>query len=204
MGSASGHDTDERQKRAKIILVRYLCISAFCLLFFIIYNHFSHEIRSPWMTWLFAWPLVLGAVPAALEYLGLLPGCGAAAGEGGERRSAEREAGGRGDRGRKSENRRSAEREAGGRRDRGRKEEGRTREGQESMDRETGGIPRDIYRFGIAALTCASLLKGILEIAGTDSVFADLLLAAGFVMLLAGAAGYLMAVRKARGAAGLP
>ena len=184
MGSASGHDTDERQKRAKIILVRYLCISAFCLLFFIIYNHFSHEIHSPWMTWLFAWPLVLGAVPAALEYLGLLPGCGAAVGEGGERRSAERE--------------------AGGRRDRGRKEEVRTREGQESMDRETGGIPRDIYRFGIAALTCASLLKGILEIAGTDSVFADLLLAAGFVMLLAGAAGYLMAVRKARGAAGLP
>ena len=53
-----------------------------------------------------------------------------------------------------------------------------------------GELMHDLCRFGIAALTAASLLKGILEIAGTDSVYTDLLLAAGALMLAAGVLYY--------------
>lgn len=34
-----------------------------CLLFFLIYDQFSHNVRSNYMTYLFLWPLILGAVP---------------------------------------------------------------------------------------------------------------------------------------------
>lgn len=46
---------------------------------------------------------------------------------------------------------------------------------------------RELYPFGIAAVTAASALKGILEIAGTDSSYPDYLLCAGVLMLAAGA-----------------
>ena len=41
----------------------YLAVSLFCLLFSLVYNQFSHGVHSPFMTWLFAWPLVLGCLP---------------------------------------------------------------------------------------------------------------------------------------------
>ena len=34
-----------------------------CLLFFLIYDQFSHNVRSMYMTYLFLWPLILGAFP---------------------------------------------------------------------------------------------------------------------------------------------
>lgn len=43
--------------------------SLFCLLFYLIYNHFSHGVRSPFMTFSFMWPLVLCVLPYALFLL---------------------------------------------------------------------------------------------------------------------------------------
>lgn len=57
---------------------------------------------------------------------------------------------------------------------------------------------KDIYRFGIAAVTVASLLKGVLEIAGTDSLYPTVLLFAGAGMLLFGAVGFLTELWKHR------
>ncbi len=41
----------------------YFGVSVFCLVFYMIYDRFSHGIRSPYMTWLFAWPFLLGVLP---------------------------------------------------------------------------------------------------------------------------------------------
>lgn len=59
-------------------------------------------------------------------------------------------------------------------------------------------ILKDIYRFGIAAVTAASFLNGVLEIAGTGSYYPAVLLSAGIVMLLCGAAGVLFLLHKKR------
>ena len=45
-------------------LLIYLCISTFCLVTFLVYDQFSHNVRSPFMTFLFLWPLLMGALPA--------------------------------------------------------------------------------------------------------------------------------------------
>jgi FtsH-binding integral membrane protein len=37
--------------------------SGVCLIFFLIYDQFSHNVRSAYMTYLFLWPLILGALP---------------------------------------------------------------------------------------------------------------------------------------------
>ena len=153
-GEKSGHMSvktssrrAERHRKSKIILVRYLAASVFFAVFALVYYRFSHEIRSPWMTWLFAWPLIMGAIPAALEYLGILPGSGEVSGDG----------------------------------------------------QEAGGQQKDFYRFGIAALTSASLLRGILRIAGTDSRLVDYLFIAGIVMAAAGAVTYFLQVCRPSG-----
>ena len=39
-------------------------LSAFCLVFYVVYNQFSHGVHSAYMTYLFAWPLVLGVLPS--------------------------------------------------------------------------------------------------------------------------------------------
>ena len=57
-----------KSKKAPLV---YLVVSMLCLLIFIIYNRFSHGVTSPYMTWLFAWPLVLGVIPATI--FSLLP-----------------------------------------------------------------------------------------------------------------------------------
>lgn len=57
---------------------------------------------------------------------------------------------------------------------------------------EKAEVVKDIYRFGIAAVTVSSFLKGVLEIAGTDSFYPSVLLYAGGVMLLCGAVGLLI------------
>lgn len=58
--------------RNKISLRRiliWLGISLFCLVFYLIYNMFSHGVRSAFMTYLFAWPLILGFLPATIIYV---------------------------------------------------------------------------------------------------------------------------------------
>ncbi len=49
----------------------YLAISLLCLITFLIYNQFSHGVTSPFMTWLFGWPLLLGVIPYAI--LAIIP-----------------------------------------------------------------------------------------------------------------------------------
>lgn len=44
----------------------YLGVTLFCVVFFLIYNQFSHGIHSPFMTFLFAWPLCLGLIPSLI------------------------------------------------------------------------------------------------------------------------------------------
>ena len=41
----------------------YCGVTVFCGIFYLVYNRFSHGVHSPYMTWLFVWPLVLGVVP---------------------------------------------------------------------------------------------------------------------------------------------
>lgn len=57
----------ERNERG---LYRGLYISLFCTLFcvvfYMVYNHFSHGVHSPFMTYLFAWPLILCELPCVL------------------------------------------------------------------------------------------------------------------------------------------
>lgn len=50
----------------KKAVIGYAGISAFCLVFFLIYRIFSHNVYSVYMTYLFAWPLVLGLLPALI------------------------------------------------------------------------------------------------------------------------------------------
>ena len=54
-----------------------VCCTLFCLLFYMIYNLFSHGVHSPFMTFLFAWPLVLCVLPCAFfTFLPQMPGPG--------------------------------------------------------------------------------------------------------------------------------
>lgn len=119
-------------KKRRSLAVRYLAITAFCLIASVIYSFFSHGIHSFWMRYLALWPFVFGAVPSVLSAAGVLS----------------------------------------------------FPEGINVSE-----YCRDIYRFGIAALTVASFLKGVLEIAGTDSIYPAVLLYAGAAMLVIGAPG---------------
>lgn len=131
-----GQEREHMKESARKTCLCYLGTAVFCAVFSRIYGHFSHEIRSPWMTWLFLWPLAGGYLPALLQAVGILP--------------------------------------------------------------VFSGWRTDLYRFGIAAGSTASLLKGILEIAGTDSFYPDLLLYAGIAMLAAGAILYVAEAARLR------
>jgi hypothetical protein len=61
------------------------------------------------------------------------------------------------------------------------------------------GIKRvgvNLYNSGIAALTCGALLRGIVEIAGTDSVYINWFFVAGWVMSACGMAGMIWSVNR--------
>lgn len=58
-----------RADRLARIMKVYIGITFFCLLFFLIYDRFSHGVHSPWMTWLFMWPLCIGVIPAGVGAL---------------------------------------------------------------------------------------------------------------------------------------
>lgn len=117
-------------KSARNIAV-YGAAAAFCALFFLIYDRFSHGVRSPYMTFLFCWPL----------FLGLLPGLILRA---------------------------------------------------SNKTREPGVISANLYHSGTATLTVSSLLRGILDIAGTASDYQQWLMIAGWLLLCGGAAAYLL------------
>lgn len=55
-----------KEKRSVRGLVTYACVTVFCLVFFLIYDRFSHGVRSPYMTFLFGWPLALGLFPSVV------------------------------------------------------------------------------------------------------------------------------------------
>ena len=50
-------------------MIIWFGISVFCLIFYLIYNQFSHGVQSAYMTYLFAWPLVLGFLTCAALYI---------------------------------------------------------------------------------------------------------------------------------------
>lgn len=108
----------------------YLGLSLFCLVLFLVYNLFSHGVHSPYMTYLFLWPLLMGAVPSFLA--GLLPEAYL-----------------------------------------------------------PGRHEWNLYFCGVEALTMASLLKGILDIAGTASVWQKYLMGAGSFLAIAGTLAWL-------------
>ena len=53
--------------RKRIIV--WLGVAIFCFVFFIIYDRFSHNVRSPYMTYLFMLPLILGVLPEITIYV---------------------------------------------------------------------------------------------------------------------------------------
>ncbi len=55
--------TSENKQDYRNVLI-YAGVTVFCLMVFVVYDQFSHGVRSPYMTWLFAWPLVLGVLPS--------------------------------------------------------------------------------------------------------------------------------------------
>jgi hypothetical protein len=56
----------------------------------------------------------------------------------------------------------------------------------------------NLYNSGLAALTCGALLRGIVEIAGTDSVYISWFFVAGWVMVACGTAGVFWRINKLR------
>ncbi len=122
--------------RVKRIMLIYLFISAFCLLIFLVYNIFSHGVLSFFMTFLFLWPLIFGALPALVLSVAM-------------------------------KNRHLLFHSR---------------------------LPFRLWRSGVAAVTMASLLRGIFEIAGTDSIHTLILFVAGLVFLAAGGIGSLWVI----------
>lgn len=49
-------------------LISALSGTLFCCVFFLVYDRFSHGVRSPYMTYLFLWPLMLELLPAAVLF----------------------------------------------------------------------------------------------------------------------------------------
>lgn len=47
----------------------YAGVTVFCLVFCLIYYQFSHGVHSPFMSFMFAWPLLLGLVPSLIMAL---------------------------------------------------------------------------------------------------------------------------------------
>lgn len=184
MGQRDPQDSG-RKKEQKRILRRYLAVSAFCFVFFLIYDRFSHGIHSPWMTFLFAWPLCLGGLPAALQLAGILPSYTGTTGSGAE------DAGDPGPvfSGRREDTEAPLPCPGDSTEDAGER-------GVKEGDRTEGWL--DLCRFGIAALTVSSLLYGILDIAGTDSVYPGFLFSGGTALFVVGAGALAVSGAKRR------
>lgn len=55
---------NKRYSKSKRDVVVYGAVTVFCVLVFLIYDQFAHGVRSPYMTFLFCWPLCLGLLPS--------------------------------------------------------------------------------------------------------------------------------------------
>lgn len=64
--SASDTGIREKKRKAGRQVIVYTCTALFCGLFSAVYEHFSHGVRSNFMIWLFAFPVLLGALPCAV------------------------------------------------------------------------------------------------------------------------------------------
>lgn len=120
----------------------------FCVVFAFIYEKFSHGVHSPYMTYLFAWPLLLGALPNVIIHIFY------------------------------------------------------NIQERRSYSIVCGDTPKKIsagtklYYSGVSALTVSSLLRGIMDIAGTASVYQAYLMYAGWIMLAGGLACILVCRHK--------
>ena len=120
---------NEKKTQVNIGVKVYLPVSVFCVVIFLIYDRFSHGVRSPFMTFLFLPPLVLGLLPSVL--MQIFP-----------------------------------------------------------RIRRQKTVSANIYHAGVAAVTVSSLLRGILEIAGTASEYQSALMIAGGLSLVVGIIAY--------------
>lgn len=199
--STSVNKEGSGQERCRAMaFVTYICVTLFCLVFYLIYNIFSHGVHSPYMTYLFAWPLVLGVLPSGVMW--------------GVRRHEDRRCRANG-KGRNQRSKYYGEESSSEVSNDGSKTEVRAGEsktdvmdgesktnekeliavGSDGKSNKTGlghaarqEIGVEIWRAGVAAVTVSSCLRGIFEIAGTASVYQEWLMAAGAVMLVVGAA----------------
>ena len=64
-GQTGRRSANPARKRALI----YTAVTVFCFVFATVYNIFSHGVHSPYMTWLFLWPLALGWIPSVIQWL---------------------------------------------------------------------------------------------------------------------------------------
>lgn len=116
--------------------MRYAIASVACVLFTLIYAQFSHGVYSPFMTFMFAIPLVGGVLPALGLYLA---------------------------------NAKPAPR-----------------------------ATRQAWALAIASLTAASCLQGIFKIAGTDSIYLPVYIAAAAAFTIAAIVTFLRGNRETR------
>ncbi|MBR0398149.1 MAG: hypothetical protein IJI10_07740 [Eubacterium sp.] len=63
----------QKKNQAKHALAVYAGITVFCGIVFLVYDRFSHGVRSPYMTFLFGWPLAFGVLPALIRMAAKLP-----------------------------------------------------------------------------------------------------------------------------------
>ena len=59
----SASDTRAEKRLVGRTAIIYVCITFFCALFSAVYEHYSHEVYSDFMVYLFLFPLVGGALP---------------------------------------------------------------------------------------------------------------------------------------------
>ena len=51
------------KKNAEVTFIRYLAVTAFCMVFGLVYEHFSHGVYSSAMMLMFLYPLAGGVIP---------------------------------------------------------------------------------------------------------------------------------------------
>lgn len=59
----------EQRNRMRVIGMRYLMATLFCIVFAAVYEYFSHQVYSDYMIFAFAFPMIGGALPFLLVAL---------------------------------------------------------------------------------------------------------------------------------------
>ena len=71
--TSENNAADASGNTARRTLKIYAGITVFCVVVFLVYDQFSHGVRSPYMTWLFVWPLVFGCGSSLIRIAASLP-----------------------------------------------------------------------------------------------------------------------------------